>query len=94
MKLAGNGAFQYRKERFRWLAIHIMDAVSQRLGLRNFGEQFDYRLSNYYPFDDYVAEIGKAETKIIRWQPHAEASTTPSNAGGSAPEKPAASAVD
>jgi uncharacterized protein DUF6602 len=55
------------EKRFRWLAIHLMDAVSQRLGLRNFGEQFDYRLSDYYPFDAYLAEIDQAAVKTINW---------------------------
>jgi hypothetical protein len=60
--------------RFRWLAIHLMDAVNQRLGLRNFAESFDYRISNYYPFDQYVSEIQGADTKFISLQtsvPHA-----------------------
>ena len=52
-------------KRFRWLAIHLMDAVSQRLGLRNFGENFDYRLSDYYPFNDYIAEIAKSEVRAV-----------------------------
>jgi hypothetical protein len=55
--------------RFRWLAIHLMDAVSSRLGLRNFAEQFDYRLSNYYPFDPYLEALKDAETKIIQFTP-------------------------
>ena len=55
------------EKRFRWLAIHLMDAVSQRLGLRNFGEQFDYRLSDYYPFDDYIAELAKSEVRAVNW---------------------------
>jgi hypothetical protein len=51
--------------RFRWFAIHLMDAVNLRLGLRNFAEQFDYRLSNYYPFDEYMAAIQGSDTKFI-----------------------------
>jgi hypothetical protein len=43
--------------RFRWLALHLMDTVSLRLGLRNFGEQFDYRLIDYYPLEEYLKEI-------------------------------------
>jgi hypothetical protein len=43
--------------RSRWLALHLMDAVSLRLGLRNFGEQFDYRLIDYYPLEEYLKEI-------------------------------------
>jgi hypothetical protein len=54
--------------RFRWLAIHLMDAVNQRLGLRNFAESFDYRISNYYPFDEYVSEMQSADTKFISLQ--------------------------
>lgn len=53
------------ERRFRWLAVHIMDAVSQRLGLRNFAERFDYRLTDYYPFDEYVAEIKKLPTRFL-----------------------------
>jgi hypothetical protein len=52
-------------QRFRWLAIHLMDSVSQRLGLRNFGEQFDYRLSDYYPWASYVDAINSGDTKTI-----------------------------
>jgi hypothetical protein len=60
--------------RFRWLAIHLMDTVSQRLGLRNFAESFDYRISDYYPLDEYVSEIQGVYTKFISLQtsiPHA-----------------------
>jgi hypothetical protein len=49
------------RQRFRWLALHLMDAVSIRLGLRNFGEQFDYRLTDYYPFGDYLKGIEGAK---------------------------------
>jgi hypothetical protein len=52
-------------KRFRWLALHLMDSVNLRLGLRNFGEQFDYRLSDYYPFDEYQKEIGASATRFI-----------------------------
>lgn len=55
--------------RFRWLAIHLMDSVSSRLGLRNFAEQFDYRLTNYYPFDTYLQALQGADTKIIQFNP-------------------------
>ena len=51
--------------RFRWFAVHLMDSVSLRLGLRNFAEKFDYKISNYFPWDDYVNEIQKAETVFI-----------------------------
>ncbi len=51
--------------RFRWFAVHLMDSVSRRLGLRNFGENFDYRITEYYPFDTYVAELEGAETRFI-----------------------------
>jgi hypothetical protein len=56
--------------RFRWLAIHLMDSVSSRLGLRNFAEQFDYRLTDYYPFDAYLQALQGANTKIIQFNPH------------------------
>jgi hypothetical protein len=51
--------------RFRWFALHLMDFVSRRLGLRNFAEHFDYRISEYYPFDEYVAELEGVETRFI-----------------------------
>ncbi len=51
--------------RFRWLAIHLMDSVNKRLGLRNFAEGFDYRLSEYYPFDEYVTAIQGSDTRFI-----------------------------
>jgi hypothetical protein len=51
--------------RFRWLAIHVMDAVSLRLGLRNFAEHFDYRLSEYYPWEQYVEAVKGANTIFI-----------------------------
>jgi hypothetical protein len=51
--------------RFRWFALHLMDAVSRRLGLRNFAECFDYRLSEYFPLDDYLAVIKDADTAFI-----------------------------
>jgi len=51
--------------RFRWFAIHIMDTVNWRLGLRNFAERFDYRLSDYYPFDSYMEAIRGNDVKII-----------------------------
>ncbi len=51
--------------RFRWFAVHLMDTVSRRLGLRNFAECFEYRLSEYFPWDDYVGEIKDANTIFI-----------------------------
>jgi hypothetical protein len=51
--------------RFRWLAVHLMDTVNQRLGVRNFGENFDYRISDYFPFDEYLAEIRQAKTAFL-----------------------------
>jgi hypothetical protein len=51
--------------RFRWFAVHLMDSVSRRLGLRNFAESFDYRISEYYPFDAYIATLEGAETRFI-----------------------------
>lgn len=45
------------EKQFRWLALHLMDVVSTRLGLRNYAERFDYRLSDYYPFEEYIAGI-------------------------------------
>jgi hypothetical protein len=50
---------------FRWFAMNIMDAVSTRLGLRNHAESFSYRLSEYYPLKEYLAEIQSAPTRII-----------------------------
>ena len=55
-------------QRFRWLALHLMDSVSQRLGLRNFREGFDYRLSNYYPLDSYVSALNGSDAKFITRQ--------------------------
>jgi hypothetical protein len=54
--------------RFRWLALHLMDAVSLRLGLRNCAEGFDYRLSGYYPWDEYVRPLRQAKTVFITRQ--------------------------
>ena len=51
--------------RFRWFAVHLMDAVSARLGLRNYSERFDYRLTDYYPFDEYKQAIAGAPTRFI-----------------------------
>jgi hypothetical protein len=59
------------ERRFRWLALHLMDSVSQRLGLRNFAEQFDYRLTDYYPFDVYLDEIRASPTRFIKREPTA-----------------------
>jgi hypothetical protein len=52
--------------RFRWFAVHLMDTVSRRLGLRNFAERFEYRLSEYFPWNDYLAAIRGADTVFIR----------------------------
>lgn len=54
--------------RFRWLAIHLTDAVSRRLGLRNFAERFDYSLSQYYPLEQYLAVVKGAPTRFITRQ--------------------------
>jgi uncharacterized ubiquitin-like protein YukD len=43
--------------------MHIMDSVSFRLGLRNFGERFDYRISDYYPFEAYIQSIQDTQVK-------------------------------
>ena len=53
------------ERRFRWLAVHLMDAVSLRLGLRNFAERFDYRLSDYYPWEQYIESVQSANTVFI-----------------------------
>lgn len=45
------------KMRFRWLAFHIMYAVSARLGLKNFGEEFQYRFTDYFPMDAYLKPL-------------------------------------
>jgi hypothetical protein len=56
--------------RFRWLALHLMDVVSRRLGLRNYAERFDYRLGEYYPLKEYVEDIERSgEAKFIDRQP-------------------------
>jgi hypothetical protein len=52
--------------RFRWFALHLMDTVNKRLGLRNFAEDFDYGLFEYYSVDEYVTAIRDAET-ILLW---------------------------
>jgi hypothetical protein len=51
--------------RFRWFALHLMDVVSTRLGLRNFAEQCDYRLTDYYPLDEYIREVQTTPAKFI-----------------------------
>ena len=56
--------------RFRWFAVHLMDVVSSRLGLRNFAENFQYRISEYVPSDDYVDAIRKEKTKFISRDDH------------------------
>jgi hypothetical protein len=43
--------------RFRWFALHLMDTVNSRLGLGNFAEHTDYRISDYYPFAEYVSSV-------------------------------------
>jgi len=35
------------------------------LGVRNFAERFDYRLAEYYPFDQYISAIQDTDTKFI-----------------------------
>jgi hypothetical protein len=53
------------RQRFRWFALHLMDAVSARLGQRNFAEQFDYRLSDYYPLDEFRRGIASGRNYFI-----------------------------
>ncbi len=53
------------KYRFRWFAFHLMNQVSLRLGIRNFAEKFDYRISDHFPLDAYVNEIASASTAFI-----------------------------
>lgn len=57
--------------RFRWLAIHLMDTVSQRLGQRNFGENFTYRITDYYPFEEYLKDIQNAQFLSVNEPPKA-----------------------
>lgn len=52
--------------RFRWFALHIMNSVSSRMGLRNHAERFDYRISSYFPMDAYIEAIrGQSATSIL-----------------------------
>ena len=50
------------KLRFRWFALHLMDTVSSRLGLGNYADHTDYRISDYYPFAEYVSSVQRNET--------------------------------
>lgn len=52
--------------RFRWLALHMMDAVSRRLGLKNWAERCEYRLAEYYPLDEYIEQIKGVNTIFIK----------------------------
>jgi hypothetical protein len=53
-------------KRFRWFAFHIMDQVSGRLGIRNMAENFTYRLSDHFPWEQYVREIADTKAILIR----------------------------
>jgi hypothetical protein len=52
--------------RFRWLALHLMNSVGARLGLRNHAEKFDYRISDYFPLDEYVQPLRDVPASFIR----------------------------
>lgn len=42
-----------QKCRFRWFALHTMNTVCSRLGIRNHAEGCQYRVSGYFPLDKY-----------------------------------------
>lgn len=52
-------------KRFRWVALHLMNHVSARLGLRNYAEKSEYRVSSYFPLQDYPAHSQGANAFFI-----------------------------